>query len=413
MIYLLLSALFLCLGLVRERGLFPFLVLISCLPFSNSFSSYFYQLGLYSYDYFFFGLLISSVVSKCLATEKTFSISKWAFLASLIIFTYSIAAIFSKIPIDVYFLRDLRPAIFAVEIIATALLLKSQKIQLSNIKVLNLVILAGATNLLWLTLSIFGVMSSEDQYYTTNNFKYFDASTYISALYIMYFFSKSNKSKRLDSTLAPKRKQILAVSISLISIIFSGYRILALATILATTIAAAKSPKKIILIVFVFLISAISFIWIANYFGAARVAESLTIEGLFQQLTVRYEPALNVIYSFSPINYVLGNGFGTVFDITWFEYRSLDTQNNFVDSAYITFYAKYGVLGILYLASITLALVSIAPKVMRRSLAAYLLILFIAYAISYQPASAGIIVGCIMTRILQSNSENVIKNDEY
>lgn len=413
MIYILLSLSFLCLGLVRERGLVVFLALISCLPFSNSLSTYFYQYGLYSYDYYFFGLLLSLIVSELYKKNNLLKAPKWATLSFSIICIYSIVAVFSKIPIDVYFLRDFRPAIFATELIAASMLLKSKKIRLSNKKILTLITLAGVTNLIWLLLSILGVMSSEDQYYTTNNFKYFDASTYISALYIIYYFSQDKTHRPTTREHSMKTRQIIALAASLLSIIFSGYRILALATILAATLAATKSPKKLIIILIVFSISALTFIYLSEYFGATRVTDGLSASGIFEQLATRYEPALNVVYSFDPLNYLLGNGFGTVFDITWFEYRSLDTKNNFVDSAYITFYAKYGIMGILYLILITLSITSIAPTSIKRSLSAYLIILFIAYAISYQPASAGIIIGCIMTKLLQLNSDSAKKNDNY
>lgn len=411
MFYITLSLLFLCFGILREKGLWAFLALLSCLPFSNSLSQYFYQYGLYSYDYFFFGLLISISFTGISRKSSAMKVPKWALLSFLIILSYSAISIFSRVPIDLYFLRDYRPAIFSLELIAASLLFRSGKIKLSNEKILTLVTLAGTTNLIWLALSIAGVLSSEDQYYTTNNFKYFDASTYISALFIIYFFSKNksrvNKYSERKFTLNPRLA--LAISASLLSVILSGYRILAFATIIAAVIAAAKNPKKLIPIAVVFSISGIVFIYLAEYFGAARVSEGLTIDGLLQQLGTRYEPALDVISSFNILNYLFGSGFATVFDISWFEYRDLNTKNNFIDSAYFTFYAKYGLLGMLYLVSIMLSLMSLAPKSIKISLSAYLVILFIAYAISYQPASAGIIVGCLMVRMLQSNSESAAK----
>lgn len=409
MTYIVLSLLFFCLGLLREKGLLAFLTLIACLPFSNSLSIYFYQYGLYSYDYFFFGVLISTSASGIATKTTAIKLPKWATISFLIIAIYSVIPVFSGTPLDVYFLRDYRPAIFSLELIAASLLLRSPKLKLSNNNILTIATLAGATNLLWLALSIVGVMSSEDEYYTTNNFKYFDASTYISALFIIYFFSKTKTQRHQKRKLSFNPRQFLAITASLLSVILSGYRILALATIIAAALAAAKSPKKLIPIAIILSISALIFIYLAEYFGAARVAEGLTINGLLQQFATRYGPALDVISHFKPYNYLFGSGFGTSFDITWFEYRSLDTRNNFVDSAYITFFAKYGLLGILYITSITLSLLSLVPKPIKLSLLTYLLILFIAYAISYQPASAGIIIGCMIVRVLQSNSDDTAK----
>ena len=407
MIYIVLSLTFLSLGLLRDKGLLLFLVLISSLPFSNSFSQYFYQYGIYSYDYFFLGLLISFSLKGITAKASKFRIPKLATLSFLIITFYSAIAYFSDIPLDVYFLRDYRPAIFSIEIIAAYLLLKSGKAHISNNSILNVIILAGATNIIWLALSIVGIISSEDQYYTTNNFKYFDASTYISTLFIIYHFSQSAPSKPATRTLVIHHRQTLAIVVSILSVILSGYRILALASIIAAALASAKSPKKFFQIVAVFTFSAFTFIYLSSYFGADRVADGLTSSGLLQQFATRYGPALDVIGSFDPINYLFGKGFGTVFDITWFEYRSLDTKNNFVDSTYITFFAKYGFTGLLFITTFTAALISLAPKKTKLPLLAYLLIIYFTYAITYQAASAGIIIGCILVRLLQSNAENL------
>lgn len=405
MIYIVLSLIFLSLGLLREKGLLIFLVLISSLPLSNSFSQYFYQYGIYSYDYFFFGLLTSFCLKGIATKVSTIRTHKLATLSFLIIVLYSVIAYFSGTPLDIYFLRDYRPAIFSIEIIAAYLLLKSGKVHISNNMIFNVVILAGATNIIWLMLSIIGVISSEDQYYATNNFKYFDASTYISTLFIIYYFSKSAPRKSTTRQLSIHHRQIIAIAVSIISVILSGYRILALASIIAAALASAKSPKKFFQIVAVFTLSAFTFIYLSSYFGADRVAEGLTSSGLLQQFATRYGPALDVISSFDPINYLFGNGFGTVFDITWFEYRSLDTKNNFVDSTYITFFAKYGLTGLVFITSFTAALISLVPKQIKLPLLAYLLIIYFTYAISYQAASAGIIIGCILVRILQSNAE--------
>jgi len=409
MIYLILSLLFLCLGLLREKGLFLFLALLSCLPFSNSFSLYFYQFGLYAYDYFFFGLLISACVKGIATKAPKLKIHRWATLSFLIIVTYSAVSIFSDIPLDVYFLRDYRPAIFSLELIAASSLLRSKKIHLSTNNILTIVTLAGTTNLTWLALSIVGVISSDDTYYTTNNFKYFDASTYISALFIMHFFSRTKTPGHAERKLAINPRQAMAITASLLSVILSGYRILAVASIIAAALASARSPKKFIQILIVFAISAVVFIFLSDHFGAERVADSLTTDGLLQQLSTRYGPALDVIFSFAPSNYLFGHGFGTVFDITWFEYRSLDTKNNFVDSTYLTFFAKYGFLGLVYITLITIALVSLTPRSIKTPLLAYLLILFVTFAITYQSASVGLIVGCMLIRMLQSNSDGTAK----
>lgn len=410
MIYIILSLSFFSLGLLREKGAAPFILAIACLPFANSLSAYFYKFGLYSYDFFFIGAFLSFLAKQIISGSLSFKIQKWALLLFATLLAYAATAAASGAKLDVYFLRDLRPAIFALELITAAIILKSPEKLLTAKTAIYITILAGFTNLIWLALSIAGLISSDDEYYTTNNYKYFDASTYISALFAIHFLSQRKTRTLTQAKDSLRGIQTAAFLTSLVSVVFSGYRALILATAIAALASSVKDPKKLFLAIATLPACAIAFIYLSTIFGADRVTEGLTIDGILAQLSTRYGPALDVISAFSPTNYLFGAGFGTVFEIDWFGYRALDTKNNFVDSAYVTFFAKYGLVGILMLVAIVLSFRSISPTSLRTPISAYLFVLFMVYAISYQPASAGIIVGCILLRTL--NSHRARQTDE-
>lgn len=195
MIYIILSLSFFALGLLRRKGTYFFILAIACLPFANSLSSYFYKFGLYSYDFFFFGTLISFIFKKKTSIPSNFKLQKFALILFITLLAYALIALSSGAAVDVYFLRDLRPAVFALELATAAIIIKDSEKHITAIAAIYIVILAGSTNLLWLTLSILGAISPDDEYYKTNNYKYFDASTYISALFIVYFLSQRKNKK--------------------------------------------------------------------------------------------------------------------------------------------------------------------------------------------------------------------------
>ncbi|WP_141099344.1 DUF6369 family protein [Pseudomonas nitroreducens] len=400
MTYFALSFLFLIFGILRQRGLTLFIIIMATLPFSNSLSQYFYKFGLYSYDYFFAGAFIAHIARNVKTDHLGLIAPKWPSILFITIVAYAAVALMAGKAIDVYFLRDLRPAVFSAELAMAAFIIKTNNLKLSEDSVFRILILAGASNLIWLSLSISGIISSEDEYYTKNNYKYFDASSYISALFVIYYLTQRSTPQKTRVTKRTRRIQLIAILVSLLSIILSGYRTLVLATAISALIGSIKNPAKLIATSTVILISIISFIYLSNLYGAERVLDGTTASGVLTQLYTRYEPALNIITSFTPTNYVLGAGFSTVFEVSWFGYRELDTTNNFVDSAYLTFFAKYGMVGILMLAIIAISFRNIAPKQLSNHIVVYLLVLFSVYCISYQAASVGIITGCLLLRSL-------------
>lgn len=89
------------------------------------------------------------------------------------------------------------------------------------------------------------------------------------------------------------------------------------------------------------------------YVGADRVVNGFSGDVLLFQITNRFSPALSLIDKMSWYNYIFGLGAGTYFDIPWFAYRGLETQNISVDSLYLTMYVKYGLFGLMLIALFT------------------------------------------------------------
>ena len=75
-----------------------------------------------------------------------------------------------------------------------------------------------------------------------------------------------------------------------------------------------------------------------------RVIEQLNAPTILNDLIVRFGPFFNTLEKFDFIDYIIGKGPGFGIYISWFEYRGLDPYNAYLDSLYLTFYIKYGVL---------------------------------------------------------------------
>ena len=86
-----------------------------------------------------------------------------------------------------------------------------------------------------------------------------------------------------------------------------------------------------------------------------------------------------------PHQFIYGLGFGTYFEIPWFEYRSLDTKLNTIDSTYLTLFVKYGMFCILLLILFfRLLLFNIRQTKVRRSIVVFYFIIFITMSTLYQ-----------------------------
>ena len=86
---------------------------------------------------------------------------------------------------------------------------------------------------------------------------------------------------------------------------------------------------------------------------------------------------------------LVGKGFATTFEIEHFKYRGLDTKHNSVDSVYLTFFVKYGLVGLalIVILFLRLILVNIKLKELKVSLIFFFLTVFITASVLYHPGT--------------------------
>ena len=134
----------------------------------------------------FFYYLIILVKDKMIFKKNIINI----LIAVFLILFYSIYAFSNSVVFDKYLLRDIRPFLtlfYAFIIVSTF----KQKIISIN-KLVNILILVFFLKIVFFLIIYFG-FSFKDQYYEDNIFRYFDASTFIACLYLIFSIFKKKK----------------------------------------------------------------------------------------------------------------------------------------------------------------------------------------------------------------------------
>ena len=378
-IYFFLSGISFFLGLLYfiypKNAISLFLVLSLILPTSNQFMNFTSFSGIYFYDFFFllfsFYYLIILIKEKKIFKKNIINIS----IAVFLILFYSIYALSNSVVFDKYLLRDIRPFLtlfYAFIIVSTF----KQKIISIN-KLVNVLILVFVLKIVFFLAIYFG-FSFKDQYYEDNIFRYFDASTFIACLYLI--FSIFKKKKILKSV--PKLSFSLLFVLSCIVILISNLRILLFALLVIYFIYSRINLLKKILYVFSFISLFITSSYILE---VDRILNANTYEGVAIQLATRFGPAIEKIIEMKNMEYIYGLGLGTYFEIPWFKYRGLDTKLNTIDSTYLSLFVKYGILSLLIIyIFFKLLLFNISNSKMRISYIIFYLIIFFTLSSLYQ-----------------------------
>jgi len=358
-----------------QKTISLFLIVGLLTPTSNQFMSYISYKGLYFFDFFLISLLIYYLISL-LYSKKIFKKNIFNIILGFCFVTFYLYLAFSNsLPIDKYLLRDLRPFLTILYAFIFISLIKKSPISFKGL--MNSLTLIFICKILFFMIILFG-FSFSDEYYQNNIFRYFDAVTFVSALFLITsFFMRDLILKHISNS-----HFNVIIILALIIILISNLRVLMLALALIFIFSAnVQFFKKIIFTTFVLF----SFLAYSYFIDADRVINSSDSEIVSVQLLSRFAPALDKIFEMKPSQYIFGLGFGTYFEIPWFAYRSLDTKLNTIDSTYLTLFVKYGLCSfLLILLFFRLLIFNVFHTKVRRSVIVFYLILFFTISSLYQ-----------------------------
>ncbi len=378
-IYLLLSLTSVLLGVLYfiypKKILSVFFVFGLIVPTANQFMSFTSFNGIYFYDYFFIFISVYYFFilfkSKIILKKNIYNI----IIGLSILVFYSGLAFANSVILDKYLLRDIRPFLtLFYAFILTSLINK----EILNIKNLIYVLIGVFIFKIVFFLLMFLGFAFNDVYYQQNIYRYFDATTFIASLFIIFHMFNRDNILRHSSRFSLNFLILLSVTIVLISNLRILFFALLLIYFLASNINLFK--KIVTSIIFLTLFVASSYLMQSD-----RVLTSNSKEIVAVQLASRFGPALVKINEMSTYNYITGLGLGTYFEIPWFEYRGLDTKLNTIDSTYLTLFVKYGLFSFLIIILFfRLLLFNFLTARLKKSYVLFYLIVFLTMSSLYQ-----------------------------
>lgn len=403
MVFLIFSTLALFAGIYSisnaKNSMLFFFIIIAFVPTGNSYADIISKQGVYFFDFYLLGFFVAFILKSLSNNSARLSIPVVILIGIIVYFSYIIVGGLSDSSINKYFLKDLRPLIMifaAFLYINTAFYFDGIR-KKTLLKILTLMFVGNILDLIWPRL---GVAVYKDEYYEDNSYRYLDAATYTAALYIIYYsLTKSIK-------VYEKKWSKLCLYSAIVCVLIGNSRFMILSIIVSVVIFQIKNLKKFVFYFIIACSAVTGFVIISNYIGAERIVNSLSINGVMLQIATRFSPAISLIKEMSGVQYIFGYGAGTTFDIPWFSYRGLESENVTVDSWYLTAYVKYGIFAILFTYVINKVLVFRLDSMYRKPIILFILMMYFVSAVPYHPYALGLIVGAIAILLLEKNNRH-------
>ncbi|WLG92648.1 DUF6369 family protein [Pseudomonas cucumis] len=371
-------------------------LMLSVIPTGNSYSEVISLKGIYFFDFYIAGALSALLVRQVVTQNKQLTVTAGLLLGcGLYVILLACGLIGSP---NKYLLKDVRPFIMILSFIVLTNIATLAAKTLTLQTVLKILIAMTAFNVLdiaWLRL---GLYSFQDVYYEENAYRYLDGGTYAAVAYLIYYF--------IDPRLFENNKKLARICLmtSFICLFIANSRFIFVSVFAAIIIHQYTKPARMIGVILLGSVVLLAFIGVSNMIGADRINDALSSEGLAVQLTTRFSPALDLIRNMNPMHYFVGLGAGTPFEIPWFEYRGLDDKNSNIDSAYLTYFVKYGVIGLYLLYVFTTSIAHHLKTRVAVSIGTFLGLMFIVSATPYQPYAIGIAYSAIILRVVSERA---------
>lgn len=236
-----------------------------------------------------------------------------------------------------------------------------------------------------------GVFHFDDEFYARNSFRYFAVSSYF--CFGFFAFNSFLPAEERRGTL-----YFLALGASMLGIILTGFRVMTFVALMLFVIGSMKSRRGIVLTISLLFIGSplVLFTQASGDDGPSALSRlsEISPEIIFYQIQSRFLPFFLEFQKFKPIEVWLGGGFGQTFEIPWFAHREAkDNINNFVDSTYLTLYAKFGIFAPMLLMTYGFSysrLLYPERKGMVFLVAIGLSMLWMVYSMPYQMTSIGL-----------------------
>lgn len=445
-IYIIFSSISILLGMLffqnKEKSILFFIFLGLILPTSPQFMFVTSYQGVYFYDYYFLLLAIYYLVNVDFKKLKNIILNNRLvlFTTTTLLLYYTYLICLNSISFDKYLLRDFRPVLLLVYGFIFIQLLRSIKIDMKTI--LNILLYSLILKIIFFII-LFILDPFQDPYYQSSLFRYRDGLTFISALFLVIFIYKKNLI-RLE---IPKVKLNIVISLTILILVMSNQRILLIAMlpIYLFNKGILDNLGKKLMISLIIISSFIGYTYVMTLFQYNLHTKAKTIlvikdleekkvkqhridrqksklskdytssryNSLFQnlnkQLYIRFSPALDHIKEMKLVEFFVGKGFATTFEREYFKYRGLDVKSNKIDSTYLTFFVKYGLVGLVLLLFLFFQVLfaNVFDYHLKLNLVLFYLILFLVVIPFYQ---SGTIFQLVFVNLIMGSLVSVCQN---
>jgi Family of unknown function (DUF6369) len=338
--------------------------------------------GIHFADMYFVGLAIALISRPRLRLGTI----HWSISGFLLVFTIYFGAALLTGPADKYLIRELR----VIVPLFWALLFRSATCYsgppIGPVGLLWLGLMAGAMRLVYFLAVALQLIGSDDPYYQSTAYRYFDAGTYVCAAVLLVTGARPDAFRQCS-----RRLRICSSTLLWIALVVSGLRMLMVGVGLAWVLSARTWRRAVGRLVFLVL-PALAFAIIVVLLDVQRVLAQTDQEGLAQSMLTRFGPAWPYLRDLDFDEILVGNGLRTLFEIPWFVYRSLDPIHNSVDSFYVTIFVKFGLMGTLCCLATIKAAQTSTEGAHRRAILTFLCLTMIVYSQVYLPHFSAFLV---------------------
>jgi len=385
-IYIIFSSISVLLGMLffqnKEKSILFFIFLGLILPTSPQFMFVTSYQGVYFYDYYFLLLAIYYLVNIDFKKLKNIILNNRLvlFTTTTLLLYYTYLIYLNSIPFDKYLLRDFRPILLLVYGFIFIQLFRSIKIDLKTI--LNTLFYSLVLKIIFFII-LFLLDPFQNPAYQGSLWRYRDGLTFVSALFLIIFIYK----KKLMRLEIPKVKLNIVIILAILILVISNQRILLIAMLpiylLNKGILDNLGKKLMISLIFISSFIGYTYVMPLIQYNLHTKAKTVLVikdleekkakkhridrqknklskgytagrynslfKNLNKQFNTRFSPALDHIKDMRLVEFIFGKGFATTFERGYFKYRGLDVNDNKIDSTYLTFFVKYGIVGLVLL----------------------------------------------------------------
>ncbi len=354
------------------------ILVVIVFPTSHAYSHVASFNGLYFYDLFTAAYLVRVAGELFLLRRPALSVGRVSvvFLLSFLVFLLAYMPI---IDVNKFYFKEFRPILNVLFLLSVYDLYFKSKYSLDVRSLGRYSIVSALAAFLKYFFLVSGYYGYQDEYYEVNSYRYLDASAYFCAIYLIVKIRSMRSMRDFDASLV----------FSASAVMLGNSRFMLIGIVVAAVFGTHVKPKKMLIGFVFFAVILALFLFFSSYFQVVRVTDNLSYGGIAEQLAGRFSPAMVKIREFQWFNFLIGLGPDISFEIPWFEYRGLEVSHSNIDSAYLTYYVKYGVIGIMFLWAFSYILVPVSVE--SKYIRVFVFLMFFVEATPYHPICAGFV----------------------